>query len=578
MGKNETSKIAYRIFLSCLIVLVFLSFIKSIFVSFDLDEGYALASGYRMAVGDHLFNQMWEPHQLSAYPLAILLRIFLLISGGSTTGAVIYLRIVGCVIHALIGFLLYNTLTAYVSKNNSAVLALLHCLFLPKWLQIAEFELMQYWFLILIFICFTTCYKKNTLRKSMLILAGLFTLLSMTTYPTMCILFVPGIIVISKLSKNKKRDILLYCAGFFGAGILFLVYVFAFISPEEFINNLRYIFMDESHTTETGFSKFILMMYGLGTSCLINLISILGSFVVTLIIVCLIGKQEFRRNIKNIILYSLILSVSALIIYDIISITFYDVNVFVCTHFYLGAIILGIYAFIAYPIKELSIPFISLFLSGILSIIGICFMTNMSINVILSHAFPCVIAVFVLLANVCNHANTVFLRKTSKVITTFSAICLLGLFLFSRLIAIRVNGCLPVTIRAGLEKMTQGPLSGIYVVDDDAYIYNGLMDILDKYDSSNLLYIGGETWLYTYRPSNVCSASTQGTSSYNDAFIEYYNIHPEKLPNIIVYDSQLGYNPAYNTTTISDSMKKWLEETYSYTIKIDENFAVVYKM
>lgn len=50
-----------------LICLTILGYIKNIFISLDIDESYAVAQSYRLAMGEHLFVDMWEPHQLSAF-------------------------------------------------------------------------------------------------------------------------------------------------------------------------------------------------------------------------------------------------------------------------------------------------------------------------------------------------------------------------------------------------------------------------------------------------------------------------------------------------------------------------------
>ena len=572
MKQAKNNKLIFNIFAITLLILVGLSFVKSIFVSFDMDEGYALSQGIRLAMGDHLFKEMWEPHQLSAYPIAILAKIFLTITGGSSTGIIIFLRVFGCLIHAGLGYLLYLALKSYVSKNVSLILSLIHCLYLPKWVQLPEFELMQYWNLLLVFICLTTAYKKQKMKVAMLILAGVFTLLQMTSYPTMCILFIPAIIAIRKNSFTKLKDCLICSAGFFGSGILVLIYIFAFITPSEFMRNLKFIFMDESHTTETGLSKLLLYKDQVLGSLLLNIVAIFVAFFIVAIIMCLIKRLDFNSYFKEIVLNSLITSCGLLLVADLVAVAFFDVNIFVFTHFYISFIILGIFLYFAYPNKRLGLPYISLFLSGILSVVAISIMTNMSLNVIISHAFPSILAVIIYLASINNGKKT---RKDyTKAFATFTVVALILTLLFSRLIAIRVNGCLPVTIRAGLERMERGPLAGLYVVDDDAYIYNGLMDLVDEYEASDrLLYIGGETWIYSYKPSTVCSASVQGTSSYNEAFIEYYSFY-DKLPAVVMYDTSLGENPAYNTTTVNDEMLEFIKNNYS-NIE-DKNFAIIY--
>ncbi|MFR8791977.1 hypothetical protein [Gallintestinimicrobium sp.] len=39
---------------------------KNLFIGADTDEGYGIMAGYRLAMGDRLLLEMWEPHQTSA--------------------------------------------------------------------------------------------------------------------------------------------------------------------------------------------------------------------------------------------------------------------------------------------------------------------------------------------------------------------------------------------------------------------------------------------------------------------------------------------------------------------------------
>ena len=74
-----------------LAVLTVLAFAKSIWISLDMDESYAVALGYRMARGDMLVRDMWEPHQFSGFLAALFTGPYLLLRGGNTDYLVIYL-------------------------------------------------------------------------------------------------------------------------------------------------------------------------------------------------------------------------------------------------------------------------------------------------------------------------------------------------------------------------------------------------------------------------------------------------------------------------------------------------------
>ena len=44
---------------------------KNLFIGADTDEGYGIMAGYRLAMGDRLLLEMWEPHQTSAIFTAV---------------------------------------------------------------------------------------------------------------------------------------------------------------------------------------------------------------------------------------------------------------------------------------------------------------------------------------------------------------------------------------------------------------------------------------------------------------------------------------------------------------------------
>ena len=118
------------------IFLTVLGIIKTIFISSDIDESYAVAQAYRLCMGDKILLNMWEPHQFSAYLPAILMKLFIEITGG-TNYIVIFLRIVGSLIHIGLGYWLYKIACNFICKKESLFLLLLHINFLTKWLQIS---------------------------------------------------------------------------------------------------------------------------------------------------------------------------------------------------------------------------------------------------------------------------------------------------------------------------------------------------------------------------------------------------------------------------------------------------------
>ena len=90
-----------------LLVLAVLANLKSIFVDCDIDTEYAVAMSYRMLQGDGMLRQMWEPHQTSAFLCTLLMKSFVVLTGG-TTGVVVYLQTMGVLIHGAVVWIFYT--------------------------------------------------------------------------------------------------------------------------------------------------------------------------------------------------------------------------------------------------------------------------------------------------------------------------------------------------------------------------------------------------------------------------------------------------------------------------------------
>ena len=71
-------------------------------VSYDAE--YELAMGYRMMKGDIPIIQMWEPNQTSAFLCAILMKLYVSVTG-TTTGIVLFMNGAGYLLRVCINYL-----------------------------------------------------------------------------------------------------------------------------------------------------------------------------------------------------------------------------------------------------------------------------------------------------------------------------------------------------------------------------------------------------------------------------------------------------------------------------------------
>ena len=556
MKKTLTNaiKIAYII----LALLTLLGIIKALFVSIDVDESYAVAQAYRLVTGDKLMYDMWEPHQFSAFLPAFFLYPFVKIFK-STDYCVIYLRMAGLLIHLTLGVLLF-----FVSKKKSnayvaAFAFLLHMNFLPKWVAMPEFEVMHYWSMLSVFLLLIAADES---RKIVLyFLAGLCFGVSVLCYPTMIPIFF--VFVIAMAVRKKKEGILPFFAGTILVGLITVAVILINISPGELPFFISYILMDSSHTSAGMSYKLAtypaeLAMQG------IEIAIGLGVGLVLALIYRIVQKIVRKRKIEvfsfmiNILVFATVwLSLKTLFGY-----VFGNENQFYLQSRYIVyAVLFMIVAIKEY--KRFSAELWYAIIPALLTLPMVFAITNMDSNSLYSKLFMAVIAgIFIIGKKYFATEEKEDLGKTDLILSVccmlFCMFCLFG----CRLFLLRVNGCMPVTIKAKLEKVENGPAKGIYILKNQADAWNGsykaFKEVIDS--DKNVLFIGQEQLFYVTFVDRVTTPSVQGTTAFNEMYGKYYEVFPDKYPEIVVRDASFDVNPAYYYSEENEYIFKWLED------------------
>lgn len=583
-----------------MIGLTLLSFIKGIWISLDIDESYAVALGYRLARGDRLVSDMWEPHQFSAFLAALFTAPYVWIRG-NTDYLVIYLRIVGVLIHAGLGLVLYKQLHRTFDKFLAFSIMLLHLNFLPKWVQMPEFELIHYWCLLSIFLLLYTYFNDRRHRIIFPFLGGVILTVSMLCYPTMILLYpfyICGICVLERQyydSRGRKawKSALIFSLGALSAGIGVLGYLFSYMSFAEFRRNVSYIFLDTSHGIYTMEEKWSMYLEQLQEQGLVYLTYLLWSVVIIIILylVYRIGIRTHRQQIMErelvidsagTIILMMMLMIGILMQADAIYETlFKDKNQFYLQVRYIAILLPAIVLGIRYH-RRMAVWLFLCVIPGFVSIPAVLLVTNMDTNVTYAKAFIGVLGSFLIFYQYGKETiKKVFLKKSFLVLQyAAGGMVLAGLFV-CRLLLIRVTGCLPITILAPLEKMQDGPDAGIYVLADTAKVWNDSYRELDQYlsEDDKLLYIGAENLVYVKTETLAATPSTQGTAVYNEMYLYYYEEYPERLPDVVVFDKTFKENPAYAISFSLSLQSKvffdWILENYGNDQIIETEYLII---
>ena len=120
----------------------------------DTDEGYGIMVGYRLAMGDRLLLEMWEPHQTSAIFTAVFIRLFVMLTGGVNYLNLLLRSYFSQSRRASAAF--YKTIRRTVpqmDENVAALMGLLYYVTTPKSIFIPEYSNLHNWFFALMVLC-----------------------------------------------------------------------------------------------------------------------------------------------------------------------------------------------------------------------------------------------------------------------------------------------------------------------------------------------------------------------------------------------------------------------------------------
>ena len=221
---------------------------------------------------------------------------------------------------------------------------------------------------------------------------------------------------------------------------------------------------------------------------------------------------------------------------------------------------------------------------GFLSVAAVLFLTNMDTNTTYAKGFLGVLGSLLIFRQyACENLKSVFWKKLFCVLQGALEGGMLAALLVCRLVLIRVSGCLPVTVLAPLEKMTAGHEKGIYVLADTARVWNDNYGELEEYTDreDQILYIGAESLAYVGMEAVLSTPSTQGTVVYNEMFLYYYEEHPDRIPDVVVFDKTYAENPAcslmYSLSLQSGVLFQWVEENYGDGQIVETDHLIILK-
>lgn len=542
-------------------VLFFISLISMLFTNISYDGEYQVAMAYRFLKGDKPLIQMWEPHQTSIFLCAILMKLYITVVG-SATGIMIYLQLCGLFIRSVIGFLFAKTICRYADRLPGIAVFFMYIMLSPKDLLTPEFSNMQFWFGTLVLLSMIQYF--DSFKRIWLILSAVSLCLAVLSYPSMLLLYFGVSYILLRYSEKAKTDLLLFTIVCAAIGSFFLVYLFATVDFETAIICLKCALSIEPSHTVNLFDKTLGHIQNL---CLIlaRLGVMLGiAFVLQQLQFFLFKTKDRSGQFHSIVFYSWLISLTYLLYFVVIAENR-------GAYGYPLALIM-IYGFVNRKLLTKSEQ-------KFYNIALIVALSNLFATLLLSD-HPFLQAVPYMLTFVCASVLPIYKRflllKDNK---TLRKIFVFSLHMFFLVIVFRnIYLHTPISQRSQINTIIDensfirtGPLKFIYTNDSGAAMHRDSYIEWQKYISD-----GDKVWImaepcdtmgYLYKDVEVSAPTVMSTPTYNESLEYYFQVNPDKMPDVIVLSSYCG--TLSDNLVSNDWILNWIETKYQPAEVID---------
>ena len=559
----------YRLLRNLLILGSILAAIKLIFVDYTMDEEYQIVMAYRNLQGDTLFGTMWEPHQTSAFVCAVLLRLYTAITG-TTTGVVLFLRGITTGIQLLFAVWMDRFLRQETEKEYAFLLACCYFNVVPKLIEIPEFSNLQLWGLTAVLLSLGY-WRRNQRKLSWLAAAGLGMAVEVLAYPSDVILF-PFFLVVIGLTCRQTDGRLLKPLIFGGTcvlcGILWLGAVFLQVAPEEFFRNIPYILQFDLTHDVTAVSGDKLT--AIGADALRELIFAGISCAVAGLAGLIASKKSGKSFVAVFTVTAVLIAEGIQLFYWVILQKGYEdpqihwLVVWACALLFIR------------ETGEGKRKYYVGMAAGFLVFLSVLYMSDLSLFYAIPHGIAGIFSALLLLIAVLQNDLG---RNNGRRVILFLLGSLCVVSVFGKGFVLRAGKTETNTVLGIGGIMKEGPAAGILTNYMQAYVNNCDYEDFSAYveEGSSCLIVTnmvgtGGTSPYLFRNLSISHFSIVDPTSYDERLLTYWELYPEKVPDVIVVDCWYGQlmEPADNW------IMQYIENDFGYTRVEDGRYVRFY--
>lgn len=542
--------------------------LKYILFDFGIDGSYQVTMAYRMALGDKLFLDMWEPHQMSAFLCAGAVWLYHFLMGSE--GVVLFLQVLGVVLDAFVALFLYFVMKKYLkAEREGFLLALLLFILSPKDMPLPEFANMEVWFSILLFLSLYMYGKKEGRKKTVwLVLSAVFQCGLILSYPS-CILVYLGVGGYF-LKKKEVRSFLWYsgiCLLFGGA---YVAGIFRHLSPIELLQTLQNILaLEASHS-----SGLLLRLLEDARD-----LAVFGLICAGLAGIYLLGSRLLNKSVRRGdlsadraegVLEALFFALILLSGYGFY-VTFFEYTYarYEYTAAFIPLLAAGFFA--SHRLREEEREFIRLGMGiSLLTLLSTLVLTDLE----LTASLPYLQLAVLLCSYAClKYSKTLDRKKWAAKITRI-AVAVFFLMLITRgivLIRPMQGHCNPIWEIGG--RVKQGPAKYLMSTYMGPYMQNSSYEEWEEFiEDGQAIYLVSyelDTLPYLYKDTVIAAPTVMSTPTYNETILQYWESHPEKYPDVVIVECWYG---ELRGGLEESWILEWIREEYCPSKIVDGKF------
>ena len=531
----------WNVIFGILILLSIGATITKVLIGFDIDEAYAVSMPYRILQQDRMFRDMWEVHQTSALLPAFIEAIYVACTG-SVEGIVLFLRIVSTFIHLLISIMVFLVLRPYLGNGGAFVVMLVYYNFLPKWMMSTDFSMQLIWLMTLSVI--GLYYAVTTDYSVWYVISSIFFACSVLAYPGMLLAYPFYLWAIVKQSPGSQdlRERIYKCvvfsAGCVLCAIVFLVYVFMYISPEDFIKSIPMVFSDGSHQF-----TFSAKLWLGAKRWLIAMLQAVIVLVPTALLSYVIHKiVGWKYNLELIFTVFLWLTAGVVLVANVFGIAWgpFRLQIRYLILFMFGLLFLGQDR---YNEKRWEREvFWNLFIPSIGMFLGVLIVSNVGPESSASYlVVGCIATVIVYMKRIESDyfdARKIVFPKWWRRFTRLAIVMFLLSLIACKGYYVRTTQYVPSNILAARVKMDAGPLKGIWVYPEDYARMCADEETIASCTKpgDRVLFMGTESLnnlACVDAGGRFVSPTTISTPAFNEQWVSYFEQYPQYMPDAI---------------------------------------------